>query len=156
MAATCRVWPWTVTYQKFLLCTSSQGQDLYSHQKLNMYTFTGYHLRVVTDAGHQSTTTRATYRQLYCTVTEARGVWTICLRLLPDSGTAAGVEPATVESQARRPNGASRPHTKQKVVNHSASRWQWRSLFVRYLCQVFAAMMWGRHRDFSTTYFVGQ
>jgi len=29
------VWPWTLTYQKFLLCVSSQGQDLYSHQKLN-------------------------------------------------------------------------------------------------------------------------
>jgi len=27
----------TLTYQKFLLCISSQGQDLYSHQKLNMY-----------------------------------------------------------------------------------------------------------------------
>jgi len=27
---------WTLTYQKFLLCVSSQGQDLYSHQKLNM------------------------------------------------------------------------------------------------------------------------
>ena len=26
-----------VTYQKFLLCISSQGQDLYSHRKLNMY-----------------------------------------------------------------------------------------------------------------------
>ena len=38
-----RVWPWTVTYQKFLLCVSSQGLKwhgtdiLYSHQKLNMY-----------------------------------------------------------------------------------------------------------------------
>jgi len=36
-SATCRVWPWTLTYQKFLLCISSQGQDLYSHQKFNMY-----------------------------------------------------------------------------------------------------------------------
>ena len=26
-------------YQKFLLCISSQGQDLYSHQKLNMYIY---------------------------------------------------------------------------------------------------------------------
>jgi len=25
----------TLTYQKFLLCVSSQGQDLYSHQKIN-------------------------------------------------------------------------------------------------------------------------
>ena len=29
-------WPWTLTYQIFLLCISSQDQDLYSHQKLNM------------------------------------------------------------------------------------------------------------------------
>jgi len=28
-----------VTYQKFLLCLSSHGQDLYSHQKLNMYIY---------------------------------------------------------------------------------------------------------------------
>ena len=35
-SAICRVWPWTLTYQKFLLCISSQGQDLYSHQKLNV------------------------------------------------------------------------------------------------------------------------
>jgi len=35
-SAICRVWPWTLTYQKFLLCISSQDQDLYSHQKLNM------------------------------------------------------------------------------------------------------------------------
>jgi len=28
-----------LTYQKFLLCISSQGQDLYSHQKLNMYIY---------------------------------------------------------------------------------------------------------------------
>jgi len=33
-SAMCRMWPWTMTYQKFLLCISSQGQDLYSHQKL--------------------------------------------------------------------------------------------------------------------------
>ena len=26
-----------MSYQKFLLCVSSHGQDLYSHQKLNMY-----------------------------------------------------------------------------------------------------------------------
>jgi len=60
-----------VTYQKFLLCVSSKGQDLYSHQKLTC-TFTGSHMRAVTDAddddddnaGHHSTTTRATYRQL--------------------------------------------------------------------------------------------
>jgi len=31
------------------LCVSSQGQDLYSHQKLNMYIY-GSHLRAVTDA----------------------------------------------------------------------------------------------------------
>jgi len=28
-----------VTYQKFLLCVSSRGQDLYSHQKLNMFIY---------------------------------------------------------------------------------------------------------------------
>jgi len=28
-----------VTYQKLLLCISSQGQDLYPHQKLNMYIY---------------------------------------------------------------------------------------------------------------------
>ena len=28
-----------VTYQKFLLCISSLGQDLYAHQKLNMYIY---------------------------------------------------------------------------------------------------------------------
>jgi len=28
-----------MTYQKFLLCISSQGQDLYSHRKLNMYIY---------------------------------------------------------------------------------------------------------------------
>jgi len=38
-SAICRVWPWTLTYHKFLLCVSSQGQDLYSHQKLNMYIY---------------------------------------------------------------------------------------------------------------------
>jgi len=63
------MWPWTLTYQKFLLRVSSQGQELYSHQKLN-----GYHLRAVTDADvddddadadnarRDSTTTRATCR----------------------------------------------------------------------------------------------
>ena len=30
-SAICCVWPWTLTYQKLLLCVSSQGQDLYSH-----------------------------------------------------------------------------------------------------------------------------
>ena len=37
---------------KFLLCFSTQGQDLYSHQKLNMYMFSsesGYRL-YLTDA----------------------------------------------------------------------------------------------------------
>jgi len=38
-SAICRMWPWTLTYQKFLLCVSSQSQDLYSHQKLNMYIY---------------------------------------------------------------------------------------------------------------------
>jgi len=38
-SAICRVWPWTLTYQKFLLCISSQGQDLYSHRKLYMYIY---------------------------------------------------------------------------------------------------------------------
>jgi len=38
-SAICRVWPWTLTYQKFLLCISSQGQNLYSHQKLSMYIY---------------------------------------------------------------------------------------------------------------------
>ena len=38
-SAICRMWPWTLTYQKFLLCVASQGQDLYSHQKLNMYIY---------------------------------------------------------------------------------------------------------------------
>ena len=70
----------TLTYQKFLLCVSSQGPDLYSHQKLNMYIY-GSHLRVVTDAnddddadndnaGRHSTTTRVTYRQLLDTHTQ--------------------------------------------------------------------------------------
>jgi len=38
-SAICRVWPWT--YQKFLLCISSQGQDLYLylHQKFSMYIY---------------------------------------------------------------------------------------------------------------------
>jgi len=63
----------SLTYQKFLLCFSSYGHDLWSHQKLNMY-ITGSHLRAVTDAdddddadadnaGRHSTTTRETYRQ---------------------------------------------------------------------------------------------
>jgi len=36
-SAICRVWRWTLTYKKFILCIFSQGHDLYSHQKLNMY-----------------------------------------------------------------------------------------------------------------------
>jgi len=28
-SAICRVWPWTLTYQTFLLFISSQGQDMY-------------------------------------------------------------------------------------------------------------------------------
>jgi len=60
-----RVWPWTLTYQKFLLCISGQGQNLYSHQKLNMYIWE--RLQTLTTmtptAGCHSTTTRATYRQ---------------------------------------------------------------------------------------------
>ena len=70
----------TLTYQKFLLCISSQGQDLYSHQKLNMYIYwfsseSGYIAAAAAaddddddddadNAGRHSTTTRATYRQL--------------------------------------------------------------------------------------------
>jgi len=63
-SAICGVWPWTLTYQKFLLCISSQ--------KLNMYIYwflseSGY----ITDADeddddnarHHSTTTRVTHRQ---------------------------------------------------------------------------------------------
>ena len=38
-SAICRVWSWTLTYQKFLLCISSQDQDLCSNQKLNMYIY---------------------------------------------------------------------------------------------------------------------
>jgi len=38
-SAICRVWPWTLTYQKFHLCICSHGQDLYSHQKLNTYIY---------------------------------------------------------------------------------------------------------------------
>jgi len=38
-SAICHVSPWTLTYQKFLLCISSQGQVLYSHQKLDMYIY---------------------------------------------------------------------------------------------------------------------
>ena len=65
-SAICPVWPSTLTYQKFLLCISIQGQDLYSHQKLNMYIYwfsseSGYRRR---RRRHHSTTTRATYRQL--------------------------------------------------------------------------------------------
>jgi len=58
--AICRVWPWTLTYQKFLLCISSRGQDLYSHQKFNMYIY-WFSSESVTDAdnaGCHSTTTR--------------------------------------------------------------------------------------------------
>jgi len=55
-----------VTYQKFLLRVSSQGQDLYLHKYVLVLI-----LRAVTDAaaaaddnaGHHSTTTRATYCQ---------------------------------------------------------------------------------------------
>jgi len=36
-SAICHALPWTLTYQKFLLCISSHSQNLYSHQKLNMY-----------------------------------------------------------------------------------------------------------------------
>jgi len=52
-------------YQKFLLCISSQGQDLYSHQKLNMYIYWFSSTDAADDdnAEHHSTTTRATYRQ---------------------------------------------------------------------------------------------
>jgi len=35
--AICHVWPWTLTCQKFLLCITSQSQDLCSHQKLNVH-----------------------------------------------------------------------------------------------------------------------
>ena len=38
-SAICRVWPWTLTYQKFLSFISSQSQDLYLYQKLNMYIY---------------------------------------------------------------------------------------------------------------------
>ena len=38
-SAICRVWPWILTYQKFLLCVSSQDEDLYSHQKFNTYIY---------------------------------------------------------------------------------------------------------------------
>jgi len=38
-SAICRVWPWTLTYQKFIFCISSQDQDLCSHQKLDMYIY---------------------------------------------------------------------------------------------------------------------
>ena len=61
----------TLTYQKFLLCISSQDQDLYTPKIKHVGpTFTGSHLRAVTDAndddddadndnaGRHSTTTR--------------------------------------------------------------------------------------------------
>jgi len=35
----CCMWPWTLAYQKFLLSFFSQGQYLYSHQKVNMYIY---------------------------------------------------------------------------------------------------------------------
>jgi len=69
LLAICRVWPWTLTNQKFLLCISSQGQDLYSHQKLNIYIYwffseSDYRRRRDDDdnnAGRHSTTTRVTF-----------------------------------------------------------------------------------------------
>jgi len=74
LSATCRMWPWTLTYQKIPLCVSSQGQHLYSYQKLNMYIYwfsseSGYRRLDDDDAdannaGRHSTTTRGTYRQL--------------------------------------------------------------------------------------------
>ena len=54
-SAICRVWPWTLTYQKFLLCISSQGQNLYSHQKLNMYIYC-----FSSESGHTPPTTTTT------------------------------------------------------------------------------------------------
>ena len=71
----CCVWPWTMTYQKFLLWISSQGQDLYLHQKLNMcillvliweqlQTQSDDHDDDDDNARCHSTTTRVTYRQL--------------------------------------------------------------------------------------------
>ena len=65
-SAICRVWPWTSTYQKFLLCISSQGQDLYLHQKLDMYIYwfsseSGYNLQTPTTT---TTTPDATVRSL--------------------------------------------------------------------------------------------
>jgi len=67
-SAICRVWPWKIYYQKSLSCISSQGQDLYPHQKLNMYIYwfpseSGYRRRRQ-HAERHSTITRATYRQL--------------------------------------------------------------------------------------------
>jgi len=63
-----------LTYQKFLSCVSIDSVKTYTHIKNYTCTFTGSHLRAVTDAdddnddddnaGHHSTTTRATYRQL--------------------------------------------------------------------------------------------
>jgi len=62
---------------KFLLCISSHRQDLYSHQKLNMYIYcfsseSGYRRRRrrrrADNAGRHSTTTRATFRQLCLSV----------------------------------------------------------------------------------------
>jgi len=57
---------------KFLLCISSQDQDLYSHQKLNMYIYWFLSESVTDDddddddadnVGRHSTTIRSTYRQ---------------------------------------------------------------------------------------------
>jgi len=75
-SAICCVWSWTLTYQKFLLCISSQGQDLYTHQKLNMYIYwfsyeSGYSRWWRRQCRTQCTITRATYHQLHCLVTEA-------------------------------------------------------------------------------------
>jgi len=53
--------------------------------------------------------------------------WTTCPRLLPDSGTVAGVEPATVKSQVQRPNHYS---TQSTVTTHN----NWISrVFARYV-----------------------
>jgi len=65
-SAICRVWPWTLTYQKFLLHVSSQGQALYSHQKLNMYIYWLQTPTMTSPITPNATVqpTRATYRQL--------------------------------------------------------------------------------------------
>jgi len=74
-----------MTYQKFLLCISSQGQDLYSHQKLNIFSSeSGYRADDDDDAdnaGRRSTTTRATYRQLIdpCLIIKNQITWFIRL-----------------------------------------------------------------------------